>query len=148
MTGAAIARKFGVATKTVTHDWVGAGCPRNADKSFDYEKVLAWRKAKLNEAANDPAVKAAGAKAALQAKRLMLQCEQLEVVLLRDKGRLHDKAACCQSLGEVVIQVSSRDGTRAQRFKAAFPEAAQSMIDWLKADHQETTRIMKALRVS
>ena len=100
MTGAQIARKFGVSTKCVTNDWPKDGCPRNADKSFDLDKVVAWRKAKLQGAANDPAVKMQANKTALQSKRLLLQCEKLEVELLQIKGKLIAK--------EVVL----RDGER------------------------------------
>lgn len=127
MTGAAIARKFGVATKTVTHDWVAAGCPRNPDKSFDLDVVVAWRKAKLNEAANDPAVKAAGAKATLQAKRLMLQCEQLETVIAREKGRLHDKNACALSLTTVIAESFQPLMTLGSRLASQFPELGQRL---------------------
>jgi phage terminase Nu1 subunit (DNA packaging protein) len=143
MTGAAIARKFGVATKTVTHDWVLAGCPRNADKSFDLDLVLAWRKAKLNEAANDPAVKAAGHKAALQAKRLMLQCEQLEVVLARDKGRLHDKHACALSLTSVVSESLQPLLSVGSRLAAQFPELGQRLRD---AADKEIDAVLQQIR--
>jgi hypothetical protein len=133
MTGAQVAKRFGVATKTVTNDWFKDGCPRNADKSFDLDKVVAWRKAKLETAANDPAVRAQSAKTALQSKRLMLQCEILEVGLLKEKGKLHDRDACALSLTAVVSEAMQPLMSIHTSMKAAYPETPQGQIDWLAA---------------
>jgi hypothetical protein len=131
MTGAQIAKRFGVATKTVTNDWAKDGCPRNPDKSFDLDKVVAWRKAKLQAAADDPSVRIQANKSALQAKRLMLQCEVLETQILREKNKLHDRDACAASLVEVRASESRVIGSVSQSFKGAFPEASPAMSDWL-----------------
>lgn len=131
MTGAMVARKFGVAAKTVTDNWYKDGCPRNPDGSFDFERVLAWRKAKLHDAADDPAVKMQASKTALQAKRLMLQCEKLEVEIFRDKGKLHDRDACAASFLEVRVVESRIIGAVDKSFKGAFPEASPAMAEWL-----------------
>lgn len=131
MTGSDIARRFGVATKTVTNDWAKDGCPRNSDGSFDLDKVVAWRKAKLQAAADDPSVRAQSAKTALQSKRLMLQCEKLETEIMLVRGKLHDKAACAASLTELRARESHTLHGLSQRFAAAFPEAGK-MAEWIE----------------
>jgi hypothetical protein len=134
MTGAQVAKRFGVATKTVTNDWFKDGCPRNADKSFDLDKVVAWRKAKLESAANDPAVRMQANKTALQSKRLLLQCEILEVGLLKEKGKLHDKSACAASLTTIVSEALQPLLSLHGRVKAANPELSQAVIDRIAAE--------------
>lgn len=133
MTGAAIARKFGVATKTVTNDWFKDGCPRNKNKSFDLDKVLAWRKAKLQAAANDPAVKMQASKTALQAKRLMLQCEKLETELSVIRGKLHEREPCARSLLEIRVAESREWTSLPGQFKAAFPEVSAQQMTWMES---------------
>ena len=133
MTGAQIAKRFGVSTKVVTNDWSKDGCPRNPDKSFDLDKVVAWRKAKLSAAANDPAVKMQASKTALQAKRLLLQCEVLEVGLLREKGKLHDSHACALSLTAVVSEAMQPLMSLHTQVKAAFPELPAGVIEAIAA---------------
>ena len=81
MTGAAIARKFGVATKTVTNDWFKQGCPRDADGGFDFDKVLAWRKAKMQEAMDDPAVKQQMNRTAVDLKLKLIKIQRTEFEL-------------------------------------------------------------------
>lgn len=136
MTGSQVAKRFGVSTKSVTNDWAKDGCPRNADKSFDLEKVVAWRKAKLQAAADDPAVKMQASKTALQAKRLMLQCEKLEIEVLRERGKLHDKDACATSLTEIRARESHILHGLWERFSSAFPEQIQQ-AQWLEREVDE-----------
>ena len=120
-----IAKKFGVARKTV-YEWVKEGCPRQADGSFDEDKVLAWRKAKLQAAVDDPAVRVQANKTALQAKRLLLQCDKLEVELLASKGKLHDKHACALSLTTLLSESLQPMLSLHTRIKAKFPEQPRS----------------------
>ena len=127
-----LARKFAIANKTV-HAWVKEGCPRNADKSFDVEKVLAWRRAKLGESQNDPSVRAAGAKSALQAKRLMLQCEQLETSIFITKGKL-------LPADEVRREVTRIFQSVKQRFLALPNEAAPLLAGLSSAEAERLLR--------
>jgi phage terminase Nu1 subunit (DNA packaging protein) len=133
MTGAQIAKRFGVSTKTVTNDWAKDGCPRNPDKSFDLDKVVAWRKAKLQSASDDPGVRMQANKTALQSKRLLLQCEMLEVGLLREKGKLHDSHACALSLTAIVSEAMQPLMSLHSQVKAAFPELPPNVIEVIAA---------------
>jgi len=122
MTGADIARRFGVHKKTVTHNWVQDGCPRNKNKTFDLDKVIAWRKAKIADANSDPAVKLQQGKTALQSKRLMLQCEKLETEISVTKGKLHDRHACSASLTAIRSAETLMLMSLGDRLAARFPE--------------------------
>src|ERR1035438_9416523 len=141
ISAAQLSRRFGVAPKTV-FEWVKDECPRNPDKSFDEEKVLAWRKAKLSEIMNDPSVRAASARTTLQAKRLMLQCEKLETEIGKEKGKLHDKDACAASLLEIrAIESRTLHGLGA-KVASQFPE-----VPGLKAAiEKETDAIVERLK--
>lgn len=123
-----IARKFAVARKTV-YEWVEKGCPRNPDGSFDEDAVLAWRKATLQAAANDPNVKMAASKAALQAKRLLHQCEILELQIMQQRGKLHSKDACAASVTSICSEHLSPLLNVHAQIRAQFPELPQAVTD-------------------
>ena len=136
-TASDIARQHQVARKTV-YEWVKDGCPRERDGKFDEDKVLSWRKAKLGEAQNDQAVKMAAGKVALQNKRLLLQCDKLEVELLASKGKLHDKHACALSLTTLLSESLQPLLSLHTRIKAKFPEQPQAVIDGIAAEVDAT----------
>lgn len=147
-TVAGVARALGVSRQTV-YSWLKNGCPRNPDGSLDLERVLAWRRASGNgpnslpTTGDDPGIRAASARTALQAKRLALQCEKLELDLLLQRGRLHDKEACALSLASVVNEYLQPLLTLHGRVKQEHPDVPDAVVETIA---REVENILTAIR--
>ena len=82
-------------------------------------------------------------KQAAYIKKQMLQCELLEIEISKQRGKLHDKQACCASLTTLFATASAQIHRTSELFKAAFPEAPQSQIDWIANAHDELIARLK-----
>lgn len=127
LSGSALARKLGVSPKTVMHNWVKKGCPRNQDKTFDLDAVQAWRRAQEAESTSSAASRSSIS--SLQERRLALQCEKLELELQVQRGQLHDKNACAQSLASVVNEALLPLTYVHLRVKEQFPDVSDEIIN-------------------
>lgn len=114
---------------------------RRPDGRLNLEDSLARATAYLKSQAE--ATQLHSGKTALQARRLMLQCELLQVELDREKGKVHDRAECCQSLIATRAAESRIIQTIAGRIMAQFPELANTKVR--AALLQETDEVLRQL---
>lgn len=134
LSGAAIARRFGVARSVVTQNWVRAGCPRNRDKTYSLAAVTAWYQQR--ECARVERAAERERRTELQKRKLRLQCEQLATAIARDRARFHDVELCRASIRAIVARESRILRELPARYLLAFPGQV-ALADWLSREVED-----------
>ena len=130
-----LARRKCVQNGSVTF-WVGQGCPRNKDKTFNLKSVEAWLKQSKEAKVKSKDLREEKLKQEIT--RIKRDISQRDLALQRDKGEVHSKSDCAASLVEVRAAESRIIGTLDKSFKGAFPEASPAMTEWLAKWARET----------
>jgi len=139
---AAVARHYDVNGGSVTA-WVKAGCPQLPNGLFVLAEVDKWLQARQEKKAERASLK--DQKTQAEIDRIQRDIAKRDLELSRDRGEVHSKSDCAAGLVQLAGLVSSRCNSRPQRFRTAFPEASQSMIDWLERDNEEDATYMQSL---
>jgi phage terminase Nu1 subunit (DNA packaging protein) len=108
--------------RSTVQQYLREGMPgKNGRGCYDIEKCLAWLRE--NKARHDTDPKP-DSKYAWEKERLRLQCERLEIEIARERGAVHDKEACANSLRRVLEVTREQLYSIPSRVAVKFGETA------------------------
>jgi len=136
ITQANFARRLKVNPQRVTKLIEGGIIDRRPDGRLDLEDSLAKAQTYLKAQAEAQALHSG--KNALITRKLLLQCERLQIENDRERGRLHDRDECTMSLTAILSATSHELHGVGRRLKTAFPETDNKLIDAIDGEIDES----------
>lgn len=121
--------------------WVEAGCPRNADKTFDESAVDAWLAKHRESAAESKSLKEQKLQAEIT--RIQRDIRQRDHDYEASRGEVHSKVDCCKSLTAITSEALQPLLSVGGRLAAQFPELGQRLRD---AADKEIDAAMQQIR--
>jgi phage terminase Nu1 subunit (DNA packaging protein) len=129
----AVGKHYGVNGGSVSA-WVKAGCPQLPNGLFVLTEVEAWLRKRDEKKAAGRDLKEEKLRQEIERIKRTIQSQDMD--LEKQRGTVHDKAACAASLTAIRARESGILHGLSQRFAGAFPEAVQQ-AEWLDREVDE-----------
>jgi len=136
ITQAAFAKRLKVNPQRITKLIDANIIDRRPDGRLNFEESLA--KAQTYLRAQEESQALHSGKNALITRKLLLQCERLQIENDRERGRLHDRDECTMSLTAILSATSYELHGLGRRIKNAFPETDNKLIDAIDGEIDES----------
>jgi len=142
ITQAAFAKRLKVNPQRITK-LIDAGIiDRRPDGRLNFEESLA--KAQTYLRAQEESQALHSGKNALITRKLLLQCERLQIENDRERGKSHEKEACCLSLMTLLSGASYQLHGLGRRVMARLPELPRNALDAIDNEVDGTIDFLKS----